>query len=412
MVVALSNLILLIPVACVLAIMLSMTGSMVVRPRNDAIRTFVLIVIWQFALLGVIGLLARSSLFSLAWVLVCLVFLIQLWFWERKVARNILLLVFGSNATSESQLTKLLHYLNHEGRGYWQRLGKRFGHIWRTTGSWQLAMIHSRMARGLRVRLALATLAQGQDTLRFNQQIARTVDESKQLSHWLGRIALASLSIFILLFSGLVYEFAIQPTFEAMKKESLVSTDELHGYWDAIVKYKLYIAIPVLTWSLIASLYLIKTFPVLARHRPLAWLCKNYYRALAMESLADGLMFYRDPAQACQELASAFPVPSWSAKLKRSARRLAEGATIPVALTNGGLIRQSEAAALSICDGPEALSWSLRQLSQNQLERTVSRTHMLAQLVMVFLTLLSGVLVCMYALATFGWLAGMIEAVT
>ena len=212
MVFALSNLIMLLPIACVLAIMLSMTGSTILRPHNDGIRVFVQIIIWQFALLGTVGLLARSSWLSLVWLFFTLGFLVQLWFWERGLVRNILLLVFGANAASPAQLNKVLHYLSLEGRGYWRRLGRRFGLVWQATGNWQLALLKVRLVRPVRARVALANLTHQHDTQHFNQQIAQAAQEQKLASQWLGRLVVVSLSFLVLLASGLFYENYTGPT--------------------------------------------------------------------------------------------------------------------------------------------------------------------------------------------------------
>lgn len=410
MVFALSNLILLLPVACVLAIMLAMTGSMVVRPRNDGIRVFVQLIIWQFALLGLIGLMARSSLYSLAWVVVALGFLLQLWYWERGLARNILLLVLGTSCHSSQQLNKILHYLNHESRGYWRRLGRKFDRVWRATGSWELAFLHTRLARPARLRLALANLANQPSPGRFNQQLAQTNQEQKQASQWLGRLLIVSLSFLVLLVIGVFDELRIGPMLARIAEE--FSGDKLVTVarpWKFILTWKLHIIVPVAVWLILISLYVIKKVPFVARHRPIAWFFRHYYRSLVLEGLADGLNACQDPALACQKLAGAMPVPSWSRRLRRASENLTTGQSLPDALVRSGLLKKNEAAPLQLCRDAESTAWALHELGHRSLERTLNRTHVQVQLLTFGLPLLSAVFITIYALSMFGTLTTLIE---
>ncbi len=261
MVIALSNLILLIPIGCVLAIMLSMTSSTVVRPRNDGIRVFVKIVLWQFLLLGMVGLLARSSWFSLLWLIFALGFLVQLWYWERAWPPH-LVASDWLDCKSTSQLQKIVHYLKHEGRGYWRRLAVRFGNAWQATGTWESALDRTRLARPVRVRLALANLPRQSNALRLNNLLAQVALEQNQVSQWLGRLLIVSLSFLVLMATGIKEEL-----FVGLNLRSILSIADAQDYktpafeiWTTIVQWKLHIIIPSVVWLAISMLYLIKRF--------------------------------------------------------------------------------------------------------------------------------------------------------
>ncbi len=252
MVFAFSNLILLLPVACTLAIMLAMTGSAVVRARSDGVRVFVQIIIWQFVLFGLIGLLARSSLLSLLWLFFLLGMLVQLWFWERGLARSILLLVFGASSSSPSQLNKIVQFLNQEGRGYWRRLGRRFDRVWRATGNWQLAIVRVRLARPVRTRLALVTLGQNHDANHFQHQVAKVIEEQKLVSQWLGRLLVVSLSFLALFLVGFWYELQLAPTLDSIWREFFnEKARELptSRAWEQLLQWKLTLIVPAIIWS-------------------------------------------------------------------------------------------------------------------------------------------------------------------
>lgn len=410
MVVALSNLILLLPIGCVLAIMLAMTGDMVQRPRNDAVRVFVHIIVWQFILLGLIGLMARSTYFSLAWAVFAIGFLIQLGYWERGLARNIILLVFGATCHSPKQLSKVVHYLTHEGRGYWRRLGTSFGKVWRSTGSWELAFLHTQLARPARVRLALASLINQQDTAHFHQQVAQLNLEQKQSSQWLGRLLVVSLSYLILLAVGLLEQWVIKPTMlriwqEFSKEQPMPAIPA----WEFIQQWNLHILIPVLVWTTLLSLYLLKNFPSIARHRPIAWLMGDYYRSLAIEGLADRLKSSRDPMLACAKLAEAMPVTMWSRRLRAASQYIYAGQTLPGAFVSSKLLKKNEAATLTLCRDVDSMAWALRELGRSQLERTLNRTHVVVQILTLVLPIIAAVITTFYALSTFKLLMTMIE---
>lgn len=411
MVVALSNLILLLPIASVLAIMLSMTGSPVLRSRDEGVRLFVKVIVWQCVLLGLVGLLARSSPLSLLWLIFFLGFLVQLWFWERGLARNILLLVIGANCQSTNQLNKVVHYLNHEGRGYWRRLGRRFGNIYRATGSWQLALVQSRLARPMRARLALASLTYRQDTSHFHQQLAQTVSEQKQVSQWLGRFSIVSLSYMVLLIAGLLDQFVF-PIFDRMWQDlyqSSASELPTTQAWLTFTQWHLHVIIPALVWLALLMLYAVKKIPFFAQRRPVAWMLGNYYRALALEGMADGLRTSRDPIVVCNRMAEIIPVKHWSRKLHSAAKRMSEGRSVSDALARSGVLKQNEAAVLTLCRDAEAMAWSVRELGQNLLERTLRRTHIAVQLLTIMLTIFAAFITAMYAVSTFGCLTALIE---
>lgn len=413
MVFALSNLIMLLPIACVLAIMLSMTGSTILRPRHDGIRVFVQIIIWQFALLGIVGLLARSSWMSLVWLVFTLGFLLQLWFWERGLVRNILLLVFGANAGSPAQLSKVVHYLSLEGRGYWRRLGRRFGLVWQATDNWQLALLRVRLVRPVRARVALASLAHRHDTEHFNQQIAQAAQEQKLASQWLGRLVVVSLSFIALFVSGLFYENVSSPILESAWKEHAKAgfyQEPSVRPWQHFVEWKLHIIVPVIVWLTILALYAFKKFPSVARRRPVVWLFRSYYRSLTVEGLAHGLKSCQDPVRICEQLAEVIAVPTWSRKLRYTAGKLSQGLSLPNALASSGLLRRNEAATLSLCRDADSVAWAMHELSQSLLERAVSRTHITVQLLTVGLTFFAAVVTTWYALSTFGALTALIES--
>ena len=413
MVFAFSNLIMLLPIACVLAIMLSMTGSTILRPRDDSVRVFVQIIIWQFALIGTIGLLARSSWLSLLWLLFALAFLLQLWFWERGLVRNMLLLVFGASSASPAQINKVLHYLNLEGRGYWRRLGRRFGLVWQATGNWQLALLRVRLVRPVRARVALASLANQHDTEHFNQQITQAAQEQKLASQWLGRLVAVSLSFLVLFASGLFYENVTHRLLErAWQEHAKVGIYPLPRAqaWQNFVDWKLHIIIPVLVWLTILTLYVFKKFPSVARRRPVVWLFRGYYRSLTVEGLAHGLKSCQDPIRVCEQLAEVIAVPTWSRKLRYAAGKLSQGLSLPNALASSGLLRRNEAATLALCRDADSVAWAMHELSQSLLERAMSRTHVAVQLLTVGLTLFAAIVTTWYALATFGALAALMES--
>lgn len=411
MVVALSNLILLMPIACVLAIMLSMTGSTVLRARNDGVHVFVQIVIWQFALIGLVGLMARSSFFSLIWLIFALGFLMQLWYWERGLARNILLLVIGTSCKSTAQLNKVVHYLNHEGRGYWRRLGRRFGRLWQATGNWELALIHTRLARPVRMRLALANLPSQSNTVRFTDQLARVATEQKLTSQWFGRLLVVCLSFFVLMVAGTVDEWAVGPMFREMLDYYSENGSDLRFVkpWAFVIQWKLHIVIPIIVWLPLLTLYAIRKIPFFARHRPIAWFLRSYYRALVLEGLADGLKACPDPGLVCSNLTTAMPVPSWSRKLQQASRKMSEGQPVAKALASSGVLKKKESVTLALCRDADSLAWGIDELAQSLLQRTLNRAHIAIQLLTVGLTIVAALFTTMYAVSTFGALTTMIE---
>lgn len=410
MVVALSNLILLLPIACVLAIMLAMTGSMVLRPRDDSVRVFVQIIVWQFALLGLIGIMTKWTWFSLFWAVVLLGFLVQLWFWERGLARNILLLVFSTNCHS-NKLRRAIHYLCQEGRGYWRRLGKRFDYVWRATSSWELAFKHTGLAGPTRVRLALANLINQQNANHFHQQVNQVTFEQKQTSQWLGRLLVVSLSFLLLLVVGIYDELQLDPTRDRMWEEfSPGKSLAIQSPWKFVLYWKLYALIPLAVWMPLLLLYALHKIPILARHQPFAWLLRSYYRSLAMDGLADSLQTNPDPIAACNKLAEAMPIPSWARRFQLASQNMLAGQLLPAALVSSGLLRKNEAAAIALCDDAKSIAWTLHQLGQSLLSRTFNRTHRNVQLLAVALPIGAAVLITMYALTTFGTLTALIEA--
>lgn len=136
---SLSNLILLFPIACGLAVVLAMTGGLTTRARPDVMRTFVRILVWQLLMLALIGLVFRMTLLHILWLFLVIAFAIQTLFWEYGLARNTVMLVWLSAEEVPEDLASVAHYLKREGRGYWRRLGKRLWDGLHKSGDWLIA---------------------------------------------------------------------------------------------------------------------------------------------------------------------------------------------------------------------------------------------------------------------------------
>ena len=442
---------LLLPVACVLAIVLSMNGSMILRPRAESMRTFLQIIIWQFVLLGLLGLLARSSSLGALWIVVLIAFLIHLWLWERGMARSMILLVLGAGAVSSNQQARVVHFLTVEGRGYWRRLSRRFNRIWQTTGDWQLALLNSNLAEPVRLRLALVALGRQQninkqqsppvvsspdntsqtgpnqnsiieatnletrtlpsDIDQFHRQLAQTALEQKQVSQWLGRLTAVSLTFGVILLVGILSEFGLETTFESIARE-IRDTDSAFELrptaWSTFLKWKLHYVLPILVGLFIFMLFLWRRFPYFARRRPAIWFLNSYYRAVVLESLAIELRSSPDAAKACERIARVLPVPSWTRRLRLTADKLMQGQPLIAAMKVGGLLREDEAVTLSLCHDTASLSWAMQRIGESLLERTMNRAHLSTQLLTVGLTLIAAIPAWLAGWSLFSYLNSLI----
>lgn len=406
---SLSNLILLLPVACSLAIIMGMTGSQVVRARSDFMRTGMRIMIWLFLLLAMTGLLFRVTALHSLWVLGALAFGIHAYFWERSLARNMILLAVASQGDQSAAMARIAHYLKSEGTGYWKRLGTRFGRALQSTGDWRMALVAARLARGPRARLALAGYTGGQGVAKLRQQIVLSIEDQQHVSAWLGRLVVASLSYIPLLFVGSLYAYGYGSVYKLFEELSGQPFNRWLTLWFSLSSWHLHIWLPLLVWGGLLALYLAKLWPWLLQRRPLVWLAHDYYRALSLQGLAD--MLQRQPllSIALQETARAMPVRVWAKRLDAAANGIAAGNDAADALRRRRLLSPNEQRAVALCHDPASLALALEEISQAARHRLIQRTNVTVQVTVLVLISLSAALTCLIATATFTTLTGWIE---
>jgi hypothetical protein len=409
MVYALSNLILLFPIACGLAIVLAMTGGLTKRARPDAIRTCVRLLVWQLIILSLIGLTFRMTVLHVFWGIIVVGFAIHMLFWEYGLARNTVMLVWLAAQEVPENLNSVVNYLKAEGRGYWKKLGIRLSTELQSSGDWLMAGKRAGLMRDARTHIAMEVARHCNHKELMQEELIAATEQKLLFSQLLGRLVAASLSLLPLMMVGSFFDARVGPlmlTLQEMETE-FDRSSYLQG-WLEFSEWRMYIWIPLAVWCSLAGLYGLSFFPALTRYPPLSWFCRGYYKALTLRCLAEFVRCEPRLSVACRGAATAVPMPGWSSRLIDAAMRLDSGAPLQAALSRAGLARSKEAEALALCANTASLPWALEELAASSLWRTFNRLSVLVQVLVVCIVLVSGMFVAFISLVVYSSMAAWI----
>lgn len=406
-----ANWIPLLPVAATLAVIAAISGDLVDRPKVGWLRLSIQVLIWQMIALSIVGVCMRLTEPSSVWIIAAIAFLIVVAIWNRKLAQASLVQILLATDAEPKRLHAVTHYLELEGRGYWRTIGLRLRRELELTGDWAMALRSSQILRDPRSLLAMEIATRYGSRELIREQLSVYHAHRVLLARLRGRLFASLTSLLFVGLASLLFRFFILSTLWKLNAEMQNDISLYLDRWRELTEnYGVDILITLVAWGSLGMILMLSWFPILTRFGPLEWPFHKYYRALSLRGLAEIVAVEPSLSKACHVAAYATSVPVWSRRLRRAAQRIDQGESVSSALRRSWLIGRREANTLTLATTPDAMAWSLREISTTATERSLAWASVWVQLLVVGMVLANACYVCLLAMGVIDILASLIHA--
>ena len=409
MIVFVSNLLLLYPVAFSLFVALRLseaaTDGRRVTVGVHVVRSIVFI-LFVFALIG-IG--CRSAVLSILWVFLFSVMSVVLLIKQSRLNRAVVTMtVLGCRDLP--QIQRVVVYASEEHGGVFGRRLKTLSRLLLNNVPWSRALEKTGFCRGSYERLSARLAERFGAAVNTSDEVGGPLRVEMELERMLSRLSLLT---WIVLFGPvfLFYQVVVIPVLIKMVQEFDVPVPPvlnalrgdftmgwISGAAAAVALVMLMVA--VMVWF----------FPRLTLRWPLRWLSRAYYRCLGFVAFSKVAEQVPSLIDACRETAALVPAEHIARQFRVAAARLERGETPAMALAGAGLVRGERLGDFDSILSTTGLGWATLQLANSEVERMLYRCSLVIQFLIVAFTLMFAVLVGLVAFGMFQVLAAMIES--
>ncbi len=412
-----SNWLILFPVAFSLFVALRLSVGRLDQAPSSWSTTIVRCTITIMMIFAVLSIGLRWSVISILWGILLAGCAVVLLVKRRKLERSALLLS-ATNACTMFQQQSLLSHFFHENVGWLRRTTRRMRGDLDKGMPWWRILEYRGVATGVYERLSVRLLAEYGDPPGKLPVKSSTMDLpvhiSARLERLMGRFALLVWCTLLVPLTLAALAFIVptlQELFEYGQWQLPLATQWMIQLTDGSSNTLLVAVLGFGGMALLGMLGLalmIWLFPRVLQIGPFDRFCGQHFRSAGFYTLATVMeRGENNLVAACQATARLLPVPREAAKYQQLGDLLA-GGTKPVdGLLKSRLLSRRELRAFGRGLDQQQPVWSLRQLAQWKIERTLNRYSLVVQICLVIVTVLVACIVGLFAIGTIEALAQM-----